>query len=191
VNGGVATVQSFAEKPWHHLGISEVSDALQTDFATGLSTAEAHIRLQQFGPNEMTAQQRRGPWMRFLLQFHQPLIYILLASTVIAGLIGEWVDASVIFAVAFINAIIGYFQEAKAQQALDALSKMIVTEATVRRGGGTLLLIGVVILVLPGRRLFSFPWVWQFWPRPWQTRNSRVFANYEQPERHCQVMVRA
>ena len=81
----------------------------------------------------MTKQHRRDAWICFLLQFHQPLIYILLASTLIAALMGKWVDASVIFAVAFINAVIGYFQESKAEQAIDALARMVVTEATVLR----------------------------------------------------------
>ena len=67
----------------------------------------------------MTAQKRLGEWMRFLLQFHQPLIYILLASTGIAAAMGEWVDASVIFSVAFINAVVGYLQEAKAEKATE------------------------------------------------------------------------
>ena len=107
----------------------------------------------------MTAQKRLSEWMRFLLQFHQPLIYVLLASTVISAAMGKWLDASVIFIVAFLNAVIGYVQEAKAEQAIEALAKMVVTEATVRRGGEKLripsaqLVPGDVVLLQSGDRV--------------------------------------
>jgi cation-transporting ATPase F len=159
VNGGVATVQSFAEKPWHHLGISDVSEALQTDFTTGLSAAQANIRLQRYRPNVISAKGSTPSWKRFVLQFHQPLIYILLASTVVAASMGQLVDASVIFSVAFINAIVGYLQEAKAEKAIEALAQMVVTEATVRRGGEKLripsaeIVRGDVLLVQAGDRV--------------------------------------
>ena len=134
-----------------------------------LTAAEIEARLQEFGLNQMTARKRMSEWMRFLLQFHQPLIYILLAATAITGALGEWVDASVIFGVVLVNAVIGYLQEAKAEQAIDALAKMVVTEATVRRGGEKLripsaqLAPGDVVLlqsgdrVLPLREELHFP----------------------------------
>ena len=112
-----------------------VADLLECDPAQGLSEAEVAQRLQAYGPNQMPSSKKASSWLRFLQHFHQPLIYILLVSTVVAAGLGKWVDASVIFGVAFLNALIGYFQEAKAEQAIDALAKMIVTEATVRRGG--------------------------------------------------------
>ena len=120
---------------WHELPEEQAVRQLDCDLALGLTVAEAEARLQQFGPNQMTAEKRLSEWMRFLLQFHQPLIYILLAATGITVALGEWVDASVIFGVVFINAIIGYLQEVKAEKAIDALAKMVLTEAVVRRGG--------------------------------------------------------
>ena len=128
-------MKELTQTNWHELPTNQVAATLECDPATGLASGEAEARLRQFGPNQMTAQQRLGEWMRFLLQFHQPLIYILLASTGIAAAMGEWVDASVIFSVAFINAVVGYLQEAKAEKAIEALAKMVLTEATVRRGG--------------------------------------------------------
>jgi len=107
----------------------------------------------------MTARKRLSEGMRFLLQFHQPLIYILLAATGITVALGEWVDASVIFGVVFINAVAGYLQEAKAEKAIDALAKMAVTEATVRRGGEKLripsaqLVPGDLVLLQSGGRV--------------------------------------
>ena len=136
-----------------------MAELLESDPATGLAQGEVAARLRHFGPNQMAAQKRLSEWMRFLLQFHQPLIYILLASTVIAAALGEWVDASVIFGVAFINAIVGYLQEAKAERAIDALAKMVVTEATARRGGEKVrlpsaqLVPGDVVLLQSGDRV--------------------------------------
>ena len=128
---------------WHELPEAEAAALLECDPATGLTQAEVEARLRQFGPNQMTAQRRLSEWMRFLLQFHQPLIYILLVSAAITAGLGKWVDAAVIFGVTVANAIIGYIQEAKAEKAIGALAKMIVTEATVRRGGEKVRRLGI------------------------------------------------
>ncbi len=93
---------------WHELPSEQATGLLGSTQATGLEQAGIEERLRQFGPNQMTAQKRLSEWMRFLLQFHQPLIYILLAATAITVALGEWIDASVILGVVFINAIIGY-----------------------------------------------------------------------------------
>jgi len=152
-------MKSLTDITWHALPAAQAATRLESDPARGLTAAEAEARLQEFGLNQMTARKRLSKWMRFLLQFHQPLIYILLASTVIAAAMGAWVDASVIFAVAFLNALIGYFQESKAEQAIDALAKMVVTEATVRRGGEKVripspqLVPGDVVLLQSGDRV--------------------------------------
>ena len=152
-------MQLAATTAWHQLHIDEVVERLGTDLSVGLSAAEAQRRLKEHGPNKLTAKRATPQWKRFLLQFHQPLIYILLASTVIAAAMGNWVDASVIFGVAFLNALIGYFQEAKAEQAIEALAKMVVTEANVRRGGEKLrtpsaqLVPGDVVLLQSGDRV--------------------------------------
>ena len=108
-------MKELTQTNWHELPANQVAATLESDSETGLAAGEAEARLRQFGPNQMTAQKRLGEWMRFVLQFHQPPIYILLASTGIAAAMGEWVDASVIFSVAFINAVVGYLQEAKAE----------------------------------------------------------------------------
>ena len=152
-------MKELTETNWHELPEPEVVRLLESDPARGLTRAEVEARLRQFGPNQMTARKRLSEWMRFLLQFHQPLIYILLAATGITVALGEWVDASVIFGVVFINAVIGYLQEAKAEKAIDALAKMVLTEATVRRGGEKLripsaqLVPGDVVLLQSGDRV--------------------------------------
>jgi len=148
-----------AQLSWHQLPVEEAAAQLESDRAGGLTPAEVEVRQGQFGLNQMTAQKRLSEWMRFLLQFHQPLIYILLAATAITGALGEWVDAAVIFGVVLVNAIIGYLQEAKAEKAIEALAKMVLTEATVRRGGEKLripsaqLVPGDVVLLQSGDRV--------------------------------------
>jgi len=151
--------QPASNTPWHALPAAEVATLLESEPATGLAPAEAAGRLRQFGPNQMTARKRLSEWLRFLLQFHQPLIYILLAASAISAALGKGVDAAVIFGVAFLNAVIGYIHEAKAERAIDALAKMVVTEATVRRGGEKLripsaqLAPGDVVLLQSGDRV--------------------------------------
>ncbi|HEY5895591.1 MAG TPA: cation-transporting P-type ATPase [Chthoniobacterales bacterium] len=120
---------------WHGIETAEALQLLESDLERGLSEAEAEARLAKFGPNEITRHGRTPEWKRFLLQFHQPLVYILVIASAIAAGLGEWVDSTVIFVVVLINAIIGWLQESKAEKALTALSRMVVTEVTVRRDG--------------------------------------------------------
>ena len=147
------------DKVWHRLPVDEVVQSLDVNLSAGLSLEETARRQKEFGPNCVSARRSTPWWMKFLKQFHQPLIYILLTSTGIAAAMGEWVDASVIFGVAFINAVIGYVQEAKAEKAIQALAKMVLTEATVRRGGEKLripsaqLVPGDVVLLQSGDRV--------------------------------------
>ncbi len=131
-------VQSQVSRTHHHLSAHEVVLLLETDAAKGLTSDEAARRLERFGPNVLPKFRRHGPLLRFLFQFHHPLIYVLLAATVITALLGEWVDAGVIFGVVFVNAVIGFIQESRAEAALDALASMMKTEARVRRDGRTI-----------------------------------------------------
>ncbi|MBL8540799.1 MAG: cation-transporting P-type ATPase [Betaproteobacteria bacterium] len=124
-----------ASHAWHELPAEKVSELLATDLRAGLAATEVDRRQKNFGPNRLTFRKGRSDWMRFLLQFHQPLLYVLLAASVITAVLGEWVDASVIFGVVFLNAVVGYVQEARAEKAISALAQMVVTAATVRRDG--------------------------------------------------------
>jgi len=101
----------------------------------GLSMAEAEHRLQQHGPNRLRPPRKKSPLARFLEQFHNVLIYVLLGSGVITALLGHFIDSSVIFGVVVINAIIGFIQEGKAEHALDAIRNMLSHQALVRRDG--------------------------------------------------------
>lgn len=122
-----------AHTSWHEFSAGEVAQLLETNLIRGLSAAEAESRLKKYGPNKVTEKPATPPWKRFLLQFHQPLIYILLVASGVTLALGEVVDGSVIFGVVFILGITGYIQETKAEDAIRALTKMLVGEATVRR----------------------------------------------------------
>nr|AQQ74900.1 hypothetical protein [uncultured bacterium] len=120
---------------WHALEAAEILRRLQTDEAGGLRSDEAARRLQTYGRNVVASRKGHGPLVRFLLQFHQPLLYILLAAGIITALLGEHVDSGVIFAVVLVNAIVGYIQESKALRAIEALAKTLSVGATVIRDG--------------------------------------------------------
>ena len=128
-------MESFLGKLWHNLPSAETAELLQTDLDKGLDTFEIKRRADHFGPNALTAAKGKTKLERFLLQFHQPLVYILIAAGIITATLGEVVDASVIVGVVLVNAIVGYIQEAKAVGALEALAKAMVTEAVVIRTG--------------------------------------------------------
>jgi cation-transporting ATPase F len=114
---------------------TEVIARLGSDGAAGLSEEEATRRLAWYGPNTLAAVRVRGPLVRFLLQFHSPLIYVLLAAALITAVLGERVDAAVIAGVVVVNALVGFVQEANAENALAALSELTRTFATLIRDG--------------------------------------------------------
>jgi Ca2+-transporting ATPase len=120
---------------WHTEPIESVVALLETDVSSGLTAFQAEERLRDYGPNELTPKAARPRWKTFLLQFHQPLVYILLVAGLASGLLDEWVDAGVIWAVVLANAIVGFLQESQAAKAIDALARAMKTEATVVRDG--------------------------------------------------------
>lgn len=120
---------------WHHLSVAQVAELLETDPEEGLDLFEVKLRRERFGPNSLTERRGHGPLVRFLLQFNDPLLYILMAAGAVTLYLGEWIDATVIFGVVVLNAIIGYVQEAKAVEALKALAQTMTAEATVIRAG--------------------------------------------------------
>jgi cation-transporting ATPase F len=128
-------MQTGTHTSWHELSVGEVAELLDTDLASGLSAAEVESRLKRYGRNQVTEKPGTPSWKRFLLQFHQPLIYILLVASGLTLALGEIVDGFVIFGVVLILGVIGYIQEAKAEDAIRALTKMLVAQATVRRDG--------------------------------------------------------
>jgi len=123
------------EKSWYQLPVEDVFIALQSG-NDGITSSEAKARLGQFGYNELEVK-KRGPIVRFLLQFHNALLYVLLAAAIVAGLLGEFIDMWVIIGVVLATVAIGFIQEGKAEASLEALKKMLVVECTVLRDGET------------------------------------------------------
>lgn len=123
--------------PWQN-SIEEVLAAVNVKPDTGLSPEEADSRLKEHGRNILKAEAKMSPLRRFLSQLKSPVVIILLAATVISGLLGETTDAIAIATIVVINAIIGYVQEAKAEAAVEALKKLSAPKARVLRGGNIL-----------------------------------------------------
>lgn len=123
------------KRNWFVLEEREVLEKTGANLQSGLTAEEARKRKAKYGANVIPKRKRKTPLELFLQQFNQPLVYILLVASVITALLNEWVDASVIFGVVFINAIVGYLQESKALKAIDALAKAVASDATVLRDG--------------------------------------------------------
>ena len=119
---------------WHALDIEQVHTALKTN-SEGLSHTEAANRLGIYGYNRMKPQRKKSLLERFFLQFHNILIYVLLAAALVTALLEHWIDSGVIIGVVVVNAVIGVIQEGKAEKALDAIRNMLSHHAMVRRDG--------------------------------------------------------
>ena len=111
-----------------------VLDALHSR-AEGLNTAEAAQRLAQHGANRLPQAPRKHPLLRFLAHFHNVLIYVLLAAATVTAALGHWIDTGVILAVVVANALIGFIQEGKAEEAMAAIKNMLAPHSSVLRDG--------------------------------------------------------
>lgn len=142
------------QENWSALPAEVVLERFESAF-TGLSDTEVERRLAQYGLNRLPPAKRRSALFRFLLQFHNVLIYVLLVSSIVTALLGHWVDTSVIIGVVVINATIGFIQEGKAEQAMDAVRKMLSLQAAVIRSGRRLVVAAEA--VVPGDIVFLQP----------------------------------
>lgn len=126
---------------------------------TGLSRPEALARLQRYGPNRLPTVIGRSALIRFLLQFHNILIYVLLGSAAVTAMLGHLIDTGVILAVVIANAIIGYIQEGKAERAMEAIRHMLAPRANIIRDGerisieGEQLVPGDIVLLEAGDKV--------------------------------------
>ena len=122
---------------WHAMSVDEASKRLGTDSETGLEAADAAKRLQKYGRNRLPEGKKRGPFMRFLSQFNNILVYVLLGAGFTKLMLNLWVDAAIIFGVIILNALLGFIQEGKAEKALESIRNMLSAEARTLRGGDT------------------------------------------------------
>jgi Ca2+-transporting ATPase len=131
---GIATPDRMPAAP-HTLDSAAVAALLNVCPETGLSSQDALERLARAGPNRLPQAPARSPWRVLLAQFKSLLILILLGAAALAALVGSTKDALVILAVVVINALVGFFQEYRAERSLAALRSMLPSKARVRRDG--------------------------------------------------------
>ena len=143
---------------WHERAADTALHALKTT-ANGLSQTEAVTRLETHGPNRLPEAAKRSALLRFLLHFHNVLIYVLLGCAGITMMLDHLVDTLVIVAVVFANAGIGFFQEGKAEKAMDSIRRMLALRSSVVRDGnrrsieGELLVPGDIVLLEAGDKV--------------------------------------
>ena len=132
----------------------------QTPLDTGLTSAEAARRLEEFGPNQLAAAETIPGWKKFLAQFKDMLILILIGAALVSLVVsGELKTPLVVLVVVVFNAVIGFIQENRAEKSLDALRKMLTAQVRVRRDGTVMMVPtetvvpGDIVLVEAGDRL--------------------------------------
>ncbi|MGD1896751.1 MAG: cation-transporting P-type ATPase [Phormidesmis sp.] len=150
---------SASETLYHKLSIADAVRQFDSNLDKGLSAEDVAHRYRLYGWNELPVQSGRPAWLRFLFQFHEPLLYILLIAGAVKAALGSWTNAGVIWGVTVINAVIGYVQESKAEGAIASLAQAVTTEATVIRDGQSLqvpskdLVPGDVVLLTSGDKV--------------------------------------
>lgn len=145
-------------RDYHALSVDDALAAVAAG-SDGLTEAEAARRLEEQGPNRLPEPPPRSAVLRFLAHFHNILIYVLLASAGVTAALGHWIDTGVIVAVVLANAAIGFVQEGRAEQAMQAIRGMLAPRSAVLRDGrrrtvdASALVTGDVVLVEPGDRV--------------------------------------
>ncbi|MGM7701111.1 cation-translocating P-type ATPase [Pseudalkalibacillus sp. Hm43] len=118
---------------WYSISTAEVENTLQTDIKQGLTEKEAKKRLMNHGPNELHQEERMSPIIVFLSQFKDFMVLVLLVATLISGILGEYMDAIAIMLIVFVNGILGFVQEQKAEKSLHALKQLSSPKVNVLR----------------------------------------------------------
>jgi calcium-translocating P-type ATPase len=127
--------QKKLEEPWHNIESDEVLANFETDDTNGLTSDKVSERLNKYGENALPEKQSENRFIKFVKHFNDVLIYVLLVAAFVTGFLGHYIDTIVIVLVAVINAVIGYFQESKAEKALEGIKNMLSLEANVLRDG--------------------------------------------------------
>ncbi len=130
---------------WHALSSERLEQELQSDIEAGLTASEAQHRLATVGPNELPEAPPASPLKLFFSQFTSVIVWVLIGAAVVSGLLEDWLDAAAIVTIVFLNGLLGFVQEFRAEQSLAALRKMSVAMARVFRDG--------VLRSIPAREL--------------------------------------
>lgn len=142
---------------WFNEEAKEIEKKLSTNILNGLTKEEAEKRLIENGPNKLKGKKKKSVLMLLFEQINDPMIYILLVAAIISAIVGEVSDALIILLVIAINAIIGVFQESKAEKALEALKNMSTPKAVVKRDGEIFeiessdIVVGDIVIIDAGR----------------------------------------
>mgnify|MGYP001025541660 CR=1 FL=1 len=120
---------------YHEMNENEVEKALNTDFSAGLSDEDVGKRVKQFGTNELEEGEKQSALLLFFNQFKDFMVLVLLAATLISGLLGEYIDAIAIIAIIIINSFLGFYQERRAEKSLSALKELSQPQVQVLRNG--------------------------------------------------------
>lgn len=120
---------------FHEMNENEIASALRTDFTEGLEEKEVKRRREQHGYNALAEGEKQSALLLFFSQFKDFMVLVLLAATLISGLLGEIVDAIAIIAIVLVNGILGFFQERKAEKSLDALKELSAPQVHALRDG--------------------------------------------------------
>lgn len=120
---------------YYRISSEEVVEKFNSSVEKGLTIEETNKRQNKYGKNKLPEPEKKNPILVFLSNFNNVLIYLLMAAAVITALLDHVIDAAVIFAVVIINAVIGFIQEGKAEEAINGIRKMLSLEAKVIRDG--------------------------------------------------------
>ncbi|GAB3067729.1 cation-translocating P-type ATPase [Virgibacillus ainsalahensis] len=118
---------------WYQLDVDRVEQKLHVTSSRGLTAKQVEQRRKQYGENILQGQKQTSKWLIFLKQFQDFMVIVLLAATLIAGLLGEFIDAIAIMVIVLVNGIIGFFQEQKAENSLEKLKELSAPMASVLR----------------------------------------------------------
>jgi len=146
-------------RPWHTLTGEAAATVLAVNMARGLSDAEAASRLSHYGENRLAEAKPRPVWLKFLDQFRNILVIVLLFAAILAWAIGDLKDTAVILVVVLLNASLGFYQEHRAERTLSALKGMLAARARLRRDGRVVeadassLVPGDIVLLEAGERI--------------------------------------
>lgn len=144
---------------WYQMDIDQVEKQLQTKVSAGLSEKDVQARKKQFGANELDSEKKHARWLLFLKQFQDFMVLVLLGATLIAGLLGEYIDAIAIMIIVLVNGCIGYFQEQKAENSLEKIKELSAPVSTVKRNrewqkvNSRELVIGDIVKIKSGDRM--------------------------------------
>ncbi|MDO5733719.1 MAG: cation-translocating P-type ATPase [Eubacteriales bacterium] len=130
----------LSESETYQLGLAEVIERLSVSPAEGLSQAEAERRLELYGPNELAKEEHEPLWKKFLYQFKDTMVLILIAASILSIFQGDVYASLIILAIVIVNAVLGVIQEGKAEQAIEALQQMSAPKSRVLREGQQLML---------------------------------------------------